>query len=66
MVRKLIVLYTKKLEYPLLALGLIRGDKICVGGGMRKASKIYPRILNLEFIDILNLKKNITKCKSLL
>jgi len=51
----------KKTGMSSIALGLIRGDKICVGGGMRKASKIHPRILNLEFIDIVNLKKNITK-----
>lgn len=44
-----------------IALDLIKGDKICVGGGIRKASKIHPRILNLEFIDIINLKKNIVK-----
>jgi tRNA(Ile2)-agmatinylcytidine synthase len=41
--------------------GLIKGDKICVGGGIRKASKTHPRILNLEFIDVLDLKKNIKK-----
>ncbi len=44
-----------------IALGLIKGDKICVGGGMRKASKTHPRILNLEFIDIIDLKKNMLK-----
>ncbi len=44
-----------------IALGLIKGDKICVGGGMRKASKTHPRILNLEFIDIIDLKKNMVK-----
>ena len=40
-----------------IVLGLIKGDKICVGGGIRKASKTHPRILNLEFIDVLDLKK---------
>ena len=44
-----------------IVLGLIKGDKICVGGGIRKASKTHPRILNLEFIDVLDLKKNIKK-----
>ncbi len=48
-----------------IALGLIKGDKICVGGGIRKASKTHPRILNLEFIDIINLKKNIVKSSPL-
>lgn len=42
-----------------IALGLIEGDKLCVGGGIRKASKTHPRILNLEFIDIVDLKKNV-------
>lgn len=53
-----------------IALNLIKGDKICVGGGIRKASKTHPRILNLEFIEIIKLKKNIVisnpfckKCK---
>ncbi|MDH3610780.1 MAG: tRNA(Ile)(2)-agmatinylcytidine synthase [Nitrosopumilus sp.] len=53
-----------------IAMNLIKGDKICVGGGIRKASKIHPRILNLEFIDIIKLEKNTiisnpfcTKCK---
>ena len=44
-----------------IVLGLIKGDRICVGGGIRKASKTHPRILNLEFIDVLDLKKNIIK-----
>ena len=33
------------------------GDKIKVGGGIRKATKSLPRILNLEFIQILKLEK---------
>ena len=41
-----------------IALHLIKGDKIRVGGGVRKASKNFPRIINLEFIEILKLKKN--------
>ena len=36
---------------------LITGDKLLVGGGVRKASKLHPRILNLEFIKILHLEK---------
>ncbi|MDH3277279.1 MAG: tRNA(Ile)(2)-agmatinylcytidine synthase [Nitrosopumilus sp.] len=55
----------KQTGISLVALGLIKGDKICVGGGMRKASKTYPRILNLEFIDIVNLKKNMVKSNPL-
>ena len=42
-----------------VALSLIKGDKVCIGGGIRKASKNHPRILNLEFIDIINLEKNL-------
>ena len=44
----------------LIASSLIKGDKICIGGGIRKASKKHPRVLNVEFIDIINLKKNLT------
>jgi tRNA(Ile2)-agmatinylcytidine synthase len=40
-----------------IAKELIVGDKIKVGGGIRKATKTLPRILNLEFIQILNLEK---------
>ena len=42
-----------------VASNLIKGDTICVGGGVRKASKNFPRIVNLEFIHIINLEKNI-------
>lgn len=44
-----------------VASSLIKGDKVCVGGGIRKASKNHPRILNLEFIDIIELRKNMIK-----
>ncbi len=44
-----------------IASNLIKGDKICVGGGVRKASKKFPRIINLEFIDVISLAKNIAK-----
>ena len=43
-----------------VASNLIKGDKICVGGGVRKASKKFPRIINLEFIDVINLERNIS------
>ena len=42
-----------------IASNLMKGDKICVGGGIRKASKKFPRIMNLEFLDILNLEQKI-------
>ncbi len=48
-----------------IASNLIQGDKICVGGGVRKASKNFPRIINLEFIEILHLEKNITESNPL-
>jgi len=40
-----------------IAKELIVGDKIKVGGGIRKATRTLPRILNLEFIHILKLEK---------
>ena len=39
-----------------VALGLVPGDEIHIGGGIRKASKRFPRVLNVEFIEILGLK----------
>ncbi|HJJ22099.1 MAG TPA: tRNA(Ile)(2)-agmatinylcytidine synthase [Nitrosopumilus sp.] len=44
-----------------VASNLIKGDKICVGGGVRKASKHFPRIINLEFIDVTHLEKDLLK-----
>ena len=38
---------------------LIVGDKIRVGGGIRRASKNHERVLNVEFIEIIKLEKNI-------
>ena len=38
-----------------IALNLIVGDKIVVGGGLRKASKNYPRILNVEYLQVTEL-----------
>lgn len=52
------------------ATNLIVGDKICVGGGIRKASRKHSRILNVEFFQVLSLEKKhilvnpmCTKCK---
>ena len=44
-----------------IASNLIIGDKISVGGGVRKASKNFPRIINLEFIKIISLEKNLSE-----
>ena len=41
------------------AQNLIPGDKIRVGGGIRKASKNHSRVLNVEFLDVIQLAKNI-------
>ena len=40
------------------AQNLITGDKIRVGGGIRRASKKHSRILNVEFLDVIQLAKN--------
>ena len=48
-----------------VASNLIKGDKICVGGGVRKASKNFPRIINIEFLDVIDLQKNISKSNPL-
>ncbi|MDC0052555.1 tRNA(Ile)(2)-agmatinylcytidine synthase [Candidatus Nitrosopelagicus sp.] len=40
-----------------IAKELIVGDILKVGGGIRKATKIHSRILNLEFIQIIKLEK---------
>src|SRR5690348_794370 len=37
---------------------LIKGDMIKIGGGVRKATKNHPRILNVEFLEVLKLEKN--------
>jgi len=37
---------------------LIPGDKIRLGGGIRKASKKHGRVLNVEFLRVLQLAKN--------
>ena len=40
------------------AQNLIPGDKIRLGGGVRKASKKHRRVLNVEFLHVLQLTKN--------
>ena len=41
-----------------VAQNLIPGDKIHIGGGIRKASKNYGRVLNVEFLRVLKLAEN--------
>jgi tRNA(Ile2)-agmatinylcytidine synthase len=52
------------------AKNLVAGDKVCVGGGIRKASRKHSRILNVEFFQVLGMEKKhilanpmCTKCK---
>ena len=51
-----------------IAKNLIRGDKILIGGGVRKASKNFDRIFNIEFLKPLQLERHLTHrnplCKS--
>ena len=49
----------KQTKITKIAQDLIPGDKIRLGGGIRKASKNYERVLNVEFLDIIKLEKNI-------
>jgi len=48
-----------------IASNLIPGDIIQIGGGVRKASKNFPRIINLEYIKIISLEKFFTKINPL-
>ena len=41
-----------------IASALIVGDKIKIGGGVRKASRNYGRVINVEFLDVLQLAKH--------
>ena len=41
------------------------GDKVKVGGGIRKSTKHFPRTLNVEFIQILKLVKKYRKVNPL-
>jgi len=38
---------------------LKNGDKVKIGGAVRKASKKHPRVFNIEFLQIINLEKNL-------
>lgn len=42
-----------------VAMSLCNGDVIQIGGGVRKATKIHPRIINLEFINVKKLAKKL-------
>ena len=42
-----------------IAQNLILNDKIRIGGGIRKASKNYDRVVNVEFLDVMELAKDI-------
>ena len=42
-----------------VASSLIKGDIVKIGGGVRKASKNHGRTINVEFIDVIKLEKNL-------
>ena len=42
-----------------VARNLIIGDRIQIGGGVRKATKTFERLVNIEFINVLELKKKL-------
>ena len=42
-----------------VAQNLILNDKIRIGGGIRKASKNHERVVNVEFLDVMELAKDI-------
>ena len=49
---------------------LMKGDLVKIGGGIRKSSKKHKQVLNVEFLEILDLERNIVlvnptcvKCK---
>ena len=48
----------KETGLPMTMMNLIKGDKIRIGGGIRKASSNHPRTINLEFVDVLKLERN--------
>ena len=41
-----------------VVLSLIKGDQIQVGGGVRKASKLNPAVLNIEYLKAVKLVEN--------
>ena len=41
-----------------IAKSLISGDRVLIGGGVRKASKNFDRIFNIEFLQPLKLEKH--------
>jgi len=56
--RKIACAVYKPTKITQIAQDLIVGDKIQIGGGIRKASKNYGRILNVEFLSVLQLVKH--------
>ena len=44
-----------------IARQLTLGDEVRLGGGVRKATKKYPRTFNVEFLEILKLEKQFRK-----
>ena len=38
---------------------LMEGDLVKIGGGIRKSSKKHKQVLNVEFLEILDLQKHV-------
>ena len=51
------MLSTSQQKLPHVAQNLIPGDRIHIGGGIRKASKNHGRVLNVEFLRVLQTSK---------
>jgi tRNA(Ile2)-agmatinylcytidine synthase len=55
-------------EFRKVALALIPGDVLEVGGGVRKSTSVHPKILNVEFLKPVKLAKKVRlsnpKCES--
>ena len=56
--RKVMCAVYRQTKITKVAENLIPGDKIQIGGGIRKASKNYGRVLNVEFLHVLQLAKH--------
>jgi tRNA(Ile2)-agmatinylcytidine synthase len=48
----------KQTGMSITVMNLIKGDKIRIGGGIRKASSNHPRTINVEFFQVLKLERN--------
>jgi tRNA(Ile2)-agmatinylcytidine synthase len=56
--RKISCAVYKPTKITQIAQELIVGDKVQIGGGIRRASKNYGRVINVEFLHVLQLTKH--------